>query len=244
MASNVFGKDISRVFFPLEDNEPLNLPSQVPALYLYETRPNYTDAAAGTGALQSLTYWTHDENTPFPRSFTWNAVDDPSPSTQAQAKTYYEAINFRTQASEQIQTLVRSLTLERVQELDSVPGTSIQDLKDAYPGISNYLTDAQLEEILEDALEEFKIDLEGKGIEYHKVYDLRKSRLALAYKAISLSMLSQIRERDDKHNFRYEEYKEKYTAIMNLITIPIDTDSDGEPDAIADTDFGVVINYR
>lgn len=244
MATNVFGKDISRVFFPLENNEPLNLPSQVPALYLYDTRPSYEDAADGTGSVQSKTYWTHDETTPFPRSYTWDAVDDPSPTAQAQASTYWEALNFRNQASEQIQTIVRSLVLARTEELDSDVSTSVQDLRDAYPHISNYLTDVQLGEILEDALEEFKIDLEGRDIDYSKVYDLKKCRLALAYKAISLSCLTQIRERDDKHNFRYEEYKEKYTALLRLINIPVDSDNDGQADSTADTNFGVVINFR
>ena len=244
MSVNVFGKDISRVLFPLEDNEPLNLPSQAPELYLFSSKPNLTDAAAGTGSVQTKTYWSHDENSPFPRSYTSDAIDNPSPTSQASALTYWEALNFRAQATEQIQTILRSLVLEKVEELDSIPGASVQDLKDAYPAISNYLTDAQLEGLLSDALEEFKIDLEGRGIEYNKIYSLYKTRLALAYKAISLSAFTQIRERDDKHNLRFEIYDNKYTTILKLIKIRVDTDGDGQPDTIADTDFGTVINLR
>lgn len=240
----VFGQSISRTFYALQDNEPINIPSQAPTLYLFTDRPSFNAASIGTGALQTKNYWTHNANAPYPRTYTWEPVPNPSPNGGEYIRQYWEGINWYNDLAQQVQTIIRPLELEATEQLDSIPGTTIQDIKDVYPKISAYLSDSELSAHLAIAIEEFKIDLEGRGIEYNRVSGLRKVKYALAYKSISISALSQVQEINDKHYLRWEQFDTMYRAILGKVELPVDFDGDNIPDSSADLDTASIINER
>lgn len=244
MDKYLFGQSISRAFFALQDNEPVNIPSQAPTLYLFTDRPTFSAASIGTNALQTKAYWTHSDTSPYPRYYTWDPVPNPSPNGGEYVKQYWEGINWYNDLAHQIQTIIRPLELEAAQELDSIPGTSVQDIKDVYPKIGAYLSDSELGAHLTIAIDEFKNDLEAKGIEYHQVSKLRKVKYALAYKAISVSSLSQIQEVNDKHYIRWETYDNMYRSLLSRISMPVDRDGDNLPDETVSGTITELINER
>lgn len=227
----IFGKDIVRNFYPLENNQPINLPTQTPHIYLFDTYPSLAAAAAGTSALQSLTTWSSQEADPYARTYTFTAINDPSPTSATNYKQYWEAINYVPKTGVTIAPLIRSIWLYRAEANETVPGTTAQDLKDIYPGITAYLTDAQLQDMLSIALEEMKLDFEASGLEWARIYDLYKTKLALAFKTIALANLSQIRESNDKFQIRYKEFEDKYARAVTSLKLPYDYQGDGDAGA-------------
>lgn len=232
MTSYLFGKDIARKFYPLEDNEPINLPSQSPAIYLFSTMPSLADARAGTGAIASVVnYWTETNTTPYQRAYTLLAIPDPSPtSSTPRETTYFEAVNFVTKASGQTQTHISAFDVEKPRASESIPGTTPYDLKTVYPAIANYCTDAQLERYLGAAQDLIKIDLRSKSVDWGDIDGLRNLRYALAFLTIQLVAESQIEDASDKFAIRAEIYSKKFESLMSKIALPYDPDGDGIKD--------------
>lgn len=240
----LFGQSISRTFYALEDNEPFPIPSQAPAIYLFSSRPTFEAASLGTDAIQTVNYWSHDATSPYPRTYNFSPVSDPSPGGTSYTRQYWEGVNWYNDLAQQIQTIIRSFEIERTEELDSIPGTTVADITAVYPKITSYLSNNELTSHLAIALDEFKIDLEAQGIEYHQAFRLRRAKYALAYKAISISSLSQIQELNDKHYIRWEQYDQMYRGMLSKIQLPTDLDGDNEPDEIAELNQSVFINER
>lgn len=228
--THVFGAPVQRKFYPLSGSDPVSLPSQSASIYLFSSQPSLADAAAGTGAVATQNYWLQGTASPYPCLYSFNQITDPEPTSSVDSRTYWEAINFVLQLGSQTQTHVRAFDVERSYSGESIPGTNVTDIKEAYPAISNYLDDNEIGDLLSITEEEFKLDLEAKGVSYARVYDLQKARLALAYKTIALAMLGQIRDQGDKHQFRYDEYSKLYSVALGRLTLPVDTNKDGAKD--------------
>lgn len=229
-----FGKDIAHTFYPTLDGEPVNLPSQVPSIFLWhdDDKPNTIAAAqAGLDAIGAeIVYWNHTEDAPYPRTFTIPAIDDPDPESSETGQGYWLAINYIAQNAGTKQTVMQYFECQRLRPTDGVPGTTIADLKEVYPAISAYLSDSQLANFLSIAEEEMRFEFESKGFEWVRIYDLKKTRLALAYKTIALCALSQIKEDNDKHSIRFNQFNTRYENFLSSLTLPIDTDKDDVPD--------------
>lgn len=222
-----FGKDIIRRLYPEENGKPINLPVQDPTIYLFSAQPTLAAAAAGTGAVQTCTSWTQATVEPWTLTYSFTAINDPAPTSSTPSLTYWEALLYKLKTGAQVQTLLRTIELERVSGAPEQPETSTEDLVNIYPAITSYATEQQLKEFLAIAIQEIKTELESKGIEWAHVGNLTKLKLALAYKTISLVALSQIRERQDKHEYRYTEFDAKYQAQMQTIKLKVDEDQDG-----------------
>lgn len=229
-----FGKDITHTFYPSLDGEAINLPSQVPSIFLWheDNKPSTVTAAqAGTSAIGSeIVYWTHSDINPYPRAFTIPKIDDPYPESTDTYQGYWLAINYIAQAGGTKHTVMQYFECERLRPVDGVPGAELRDLKEVYPAITAYLKDSELEAFLTIAEEEMRFEFEAKGFEWARVYDLKKTRLALAYKTIALCALSQIKEDGDKHHLRFSEFNRKYEQFLSSLTLPLDTDKDDVPD--------------
>lgn len=229
----VFGKDITRRFYPMEANEPLNLPTQTPTIYIFNSQPSRDKAIAGTDAIETILTWTAASVTPFERTYTISALDDPDADSSSQSAIFWEAINFTTKLSGEIQTVIRAFVVERVEGPDSEPGTTAADLIDIYPAITAYLTPKQLDAHLRLAQDELKIDLEAMGIRWSRVHELSKLKLILAWKTIALSSESQIKTAEDKFDRRADLYNSKYERGLKNVVIPYDSDGDGKVDSKA-----------
>lgn len=227
-----FGASFTRRLFPLDgDNFAYELPTQSPTIYIFSDMPTRAEAAAGTGALETISSWTENASSPYDRSWTVSAIDDPDATSGTQSKRYYEAINYDP-GSGTAHVIIRSFILQRLEALDEVPGTTVADLKEVYPAIDNYASDSELANFLQVALEEMIIDMESSGIPYSRVSQLSKTKLALAYKTIVLVSASQVKNPADRFVWRVEHYAKKAKDILNGLQLPVDVSGDGVPDAV------------
>lgn len=228
-----WGVDLTRKFYPHVNDRPFQIPTQTPAIYVFLTMPTRDAAAAGTGAVQTITSWTQDAIEPFACSYTIAAIDDPEPTGGSYARTYYEAINYRLQTSEQVQTIIRSFDIERARAAAALPGASKEDCKRLYPALVKYVSDTELDDFIGAAQEEVRLSLYAKGFQWPAILQLEQLALPVAYKAISLASFSQMKEPGDRFDKRYEEFKAKCAELMNGIQLPVDKDGDGLPEEVA-----------
>lgn len=227
----IFGKDISRQFNPTQNNEHISLPTQTPTIYIFASNPSRTVARAGTGAAATISSWTELSTFPYTRTYTITAIADPDPTGITDYKDYWEAINYVAKTAGDTLTTIRHFRLERAAGTDSKPGTTVNDLKNIYPAITSYLTDDQLTQFIGIARDEMQLELEAQGLEWSKLSDLYKTKLALAYKTIALAALSQIKEQGDRHHIRYEEFTKRGVSALKTLDLPYDADGDGQAEA-------------
>lgn len=239
-----FGKTITRKFYPKENDLPLSIPSQAAEIYLFDTRPTWSDARAGTGADQSITTWTQSGTSPYPQTYSFAPIDDPAPTENLLSRSYYEAINFVAELTEQKQTVIREFTVERPRGNEDTPETTVDDIREVFPAINNYLSDSQIEGFLSVAESELKNGLIARGIRWSRVAAFPNTKLAIAYKCLSLSSLSQIKESGDRHAIRYDEFKKLYDSAMKAVPLEVDTDEDGKADVSGPISSSTVVTYN
>lgn len=231
----VFGKSIQRRFYAQQANEPLQLPSQNPTIYIFDSQPTRDAAILGTGAIETITSWTQATVTPFECTYTIAAIDDPDPDSETQSAVYWEALKFIAATSEQTQTVIRAFVVERIEGTEAEPGTTAADLLAVYPALSAYLSPEQIGKHIALAQDELKMDLEIQGLKWGRIRELNKYKLILAWKAIQLSSESQIREPNDKFDSRSQLYRDKYDRAIKNLSLPYDTNGDGKPEAVGPT---------
>lgn len=240
----VFGKDISREFNPEEGGQPLQIPSQTPEIYVYDSEPTRTDALAGTGSIASITSWSQLAHTPFTCTYTIPAIADTNSEGSVEGLWFYESIKFVTQDGEGEQLVIRAFFVELPRGNDSYPTVDVLEIKDNYPNIASYLEDEQISEFVQSAITELRGDLEAKGVEWNRVSELHKTKLAVAYKTIALCSFSQMKEPGDKFDRRYEEFGKKYQQELSKYKLPVDLNGDGKPDSIVTPQTSYIIIGR
>lgn len=241
-----FGKDIERKFYPLEDNEPINLPSQAPSIFLFNDQPTFDAARSGIGAVISeIEYWSESATAPYPRTYTIPAIEDPYPEDATpRCLGYWEAVNYIVKTSGQLQTKLRYFEIEKARAVDSVPGTTPADLRKIYPAIDDYVDgDTDLANFIQVAQDQIKTELKGKGIEWGMVLNLKELKYALAFLTIQLFSESQIVDAEDRFAIRADIYSKRYASIMSMVTLQFDKDGDGKSEAEAKT-AGPLIGYK
>lgn len=245
MTSYVFGKDITRKFYPLEDNEPIDLPSQVPSIYLFSSMPTLDHARSGTGALSAaINYWEETPTTPFTRTYTIPAIEDPNPTSLVPNLGYWEAVNYIVKTSGQIQTKLRQFDIEKAKATETVPGTLVQDLKDIYPNIGSYvLDDTVLSTFIKVAEDQIKIEFRQLGVDWGDIVSLKEFKYALAFLTIQYFSESQIIAGDDKFAIRAEIYSKRYEATIAKIKLKYDPDGDGFADKEIEVS-GILVGSR
>jgi hypothetical protein len=234
MPDYIFGKTITRTFNPVEDGVYINLVSQAPSIYLYSAsnQPTLQNMINGVGAFDHITYWQESGVSPYTRTYTVSAIPDPDSGNTAQPSLgYWEVVNYIAKVGGATQSKARYFEVERALALDSTPGTTIQALKDAYPAISAYFDDPELEAQLLDAEEYVRLELEGKGFEWGKIKGLKKARLPLAYKTLQFACEAQISNDGDKFTINRQLFLDRYNALMKVIKFDYDSDADGQPDS-------------
>lgn len=241
---NIFGKDIERKFYPLLNDDPYQIPTQTPTIYIFSSQPSLNDARDGGGAIATISSWTQSSASPYECTYTIPAIDDPAPESNIPQRTYYEAINYIAQSSEQTQTVLRSFDVERGSGADSEHAVTYTDLQTVYPAITGYANSTQLNNFIEIGKQEIQLKLKGKGVRWSDIQNQDELKRAIAYRSIQLLSESQIALPDDKFVTRREIYKEKFNESMNDIVLYVDTDKDGIPDQVKVGRPGYVITSR
>lgn len=244
MSYSIFGKDITRKFYPLLNDNPYQLPTQNPTIYLFTAQPTLNDARDGGGAVQTITSWSQNSSSPYECTYTISAIDDPDPESAVPQRTYYLAINFIAQTSEQTQTVLQTLDIERASGADVVHGITYTDLVEVYPAITSYASNNQLGSIINIAQDELELKLRGKGVRWSDVQNIDEARRAIAYRAIQLLSEAQFVEPGDKWTERRDMYKDKFQESLKDTLLYIDTNRDGIPDSTTTGNAGYVIVTR
>lgn len=239
-----WGKGFTRSYFPVQNDLPIQLPTQTPAIYLFSTEPTRAAAAAGTGAVQSIGAWKVAAFPPYEVQYTFTDVADPDPTGSDTEGTYYEAINFILEAGGQTQTVVRTLTLCRSTGGYDDPGTKTVDLAAIYPAIVDYYTLEQMNDHITIAQEEFRIDLAARGWEWSSLGELRNAKYLIAYKALANLCFSQVKEEGDRFFIKYNEFNVKYETLKNALPLKADKDNDGEHETTVVTTGNSYISAR
>lgn len=218
-----FGQNITYWFYPLLDNDTASISSavtsQTPAIYIFdESVPTRGNAASGSGSLQTVSNWTWNSNKKA-WSFTISAVNDPYPDSNIPTRTYWIAINFILQAAGQTQTVIKPLQLERVVGHDKVVSVNDENLRTYFPQVDAYSSDVQRKAYISQAIEEIKGELRSKGYEWAKLTRADRLDICVTYKALSLIMLGQIQEPDDKFSIKYNEYKANFQSNLDSLKV-------------------------
>lgn len=245
MTAYNFGKDITRSFYPLEDNEPINLPSQSPSIYLFEDQPSIEEARSGVGAIAAaIAYWTESGTAPYARTYTIPAIPDPNPeSATPTCLGYWEAVNYVAQVSGQVQTKLRTIELQKGKATESVPGATYTDLLILYPEIDGYVEAASVLTGYIDLAEDLiKLELRSFNIDWGDVESLKDLRIPSMFLAIKHHAQGQLQTEGDKWDIRAKICQAEYDKVMADIKIKYDSDGDGLAESVKEN--GVVIGYR
>lgn len=229
MIDAVFGRDLSRTFIAYENNEPCSI-QQLLSVSLFSSIPSLSDAQSATGALISQGFGFAGQSVnPFAVTYTLPATADPSPGSFRQAWQYWEAINFRLTSGAQIQTEFRGVVFERAVGGDVVPQTTASDAEGIFPAIQAYVTEAQINQFITNALEQMQIDMEGSGVEWAQARQLKKYKLTLGYLVVAMASESQITGKNgEAHAARATMFRKMYDGNMKKIKLPYDSIKSGE----------------
>lgn len=240
-----FGSDFTYRFAPLVDNEspdPL-LTAQAPAIYVFRTMPDRTAAAAGTGAIATVTTWAWDaERRSW--SFTVPAISDPNPTSTDGTEDFYLAVNFRLQAGAQLQTVVQLLQLERVAAQSGRPlEVSENDLRDLYPHIDSYSTATQRDKYAAQAVLHVRDKLDRQGFEWARLHQPSELKQAVVLKALSMLLFVASQEANDKHWLKHQYFEKEFQLTLDGLKLAVDSSGDGIPDATT-SGMGTVLLLR
>lgn len=225
-----FGSDITFEFYPMVDGEPFQLPTQTPTIYVYEseTKPTRAAAAAGTGADQTISSWNEDE--PYVRTFTIDDIDDPDTSEEWKVYTYWVAINYVMEASQQTQTELRALRIARAQSQHKQLDCTTDELRGVWASISEYANLTQLSDYKAGAVSDIKDDLEAAGYEWALMFRPDELKRALIYKVCATVATAEISEGGLQFETLANKYERNYEDKIKQTKISYDSDRDGEPD--------------
>lgn len=238
-----FGRSATRYFYPLANNQPIQLPPQTVQFYFFTEQPTLDEAQNGTGAFASASSTTIAASTPYAVTYTFPKVVDPAPDSAWAVYTYWYSVNFILVAGGETQCVLRSFQIARVEGNDNVPATTVQQLKDIYPAISAYATDGQLTAHIASAQEELKLEFKKRGLPWSRITDLTDITLALAFKTIANVSLSQIAQAGDRFEVRYVEFNTRARNLLDGLQLELDSDGDGlrESDTIASSNSWTVL---
>ena len=229
-----FGRDITYKFYPLKEEsftdkfEDIALLTDTPDIYVFADRPDRAKALAGTSNLASITSWTNTDDGDG-KEFTIPALDDPDVDSAKDIYSYYIAVNFTLQDTEQVQTVIRLLPMRRVIGHASTAEPSLQQIVDIYSEAQKYFADYKIENAVKVAFQNIKVELQAKGFEYCSIWNPDALQNCIAYKALSSLALTQF-SGTGVWESRFEEWRDTASSLLSSIRLYLDKDMDGAPD--------------
>lgn len=237
-----FGKTIKHQFHPMVNDIPVKVSADAPSIHVYSIKPAREDAltGAGDGFIETISSWAAIDGLPDAKLITITAIDDPDTSEVGQVETYYLAINFKLQASEQSQLVIEAITLERVAAVSSVPNVTRDSIINYYPAIQAYLEDSEIDKFITLASKEVQNAYRKKGIRWQNLERQDLLHVPIAYKTIELASSSQVKSEGDKFDWRVKFFMQKYREFLEELELPHDKDADGEPEQAVQGQRGYV----
>ena len=229
MSDHIFGKPLSRTLVVYENDTPIPITS-LNSVTLYSS---ISDATSELSPIVSMVSWTANAISPFETLYNLPAVSDPNPSSDRKSWQLWEKVSYTLAAGAAAQSDYRAIEVTRASTGESVPGTRKEDLKALFPALSTYLNDPRLDDILDLANLQMKMDLKAAKVEYSKARNLQETKLALAYLAVAMSAESiYARTGQDAQYQRGVMYRKLYKETLAKISIPYDSNGDGAVDEV------------
>lgn len=216
-----FGRAFTYTFFALVDDEfeDLSGVSTPAAIYVSKDQPSRAQAAAGTGSnvLETISTWSNTADGKG-KSFTIAAIDDPDPTDADTRHTYWIAINFKYTASEQLQTIVRALPMQRLDAWHTVISTAPSDLEAIFPDVDSYASATRQLGAIGLAKDRIKQTLEAQGFQWAMIWRPDRLNVACQYWAIS-SIMFGLASGDPKWIDLAREHRDTASGILDGVKL-------------------------
>ena len=224
----LFGKALTFTYYPIESDGTAIVPNALSSAYVFEDKPDRTDALAGTGALQTLGSWSDIGDGGY--SIAVTGIDDPDPDGDNYERSYWIVFNYTLTAAEQVQTDIVEMVLARPVGYGAELSIDTTDLESFFPKIDGFLSGDEQLNLIDEAIAHVKAVLRSKRWEYWMITEPEELRQAAIWRALYMSALSLIATGDEGLDVLLENARAEYQTAIARIDIELDTDLDGEPD--------------
>jgi len=233
MSGYNFGKSFTYEFHVIdaESNEVDISQATLDKVYLFDELPSRTDAAAGTGASETISTWTTKDKH---KELTIPEIEDPEVTGAFKVyDNYWLAVNFTFSGGTQKQTELMNLTFERIKSQASETGVTYEDITKAFPLIDRYFSNTNdITNLIEVAEEQIKITMSTKGFAWAQIKYPKGLHTAVKYKTLKDICLVQIADAGDKWEMKYNEYSGYYENIITSTKIEYDSSNDSAVDTV------------
>lgn len=211
----LFGRENTfNVYLWADTDRVSTIPTQTVTAYVFRDNPSREQASAGTDAVETVSH-SHVSNNFI--SLTIPAIDDPYPNGTDPYEDYYIAVKFKLNTSEQTQIVIRRYRLEKAVAKDELIGVTKDRVEAIFPEIYKYLSEAELQSIIDLAQFNVMSDLKRDGYKWSMIN--RPSELfdLLFLRVLKSVYASQVQRQGDRFVFNFEQAKEDYAnALSNL----------------------------
>jgi hypothetical protein len=222
----VFGTDFNFKLFLYQDKTKItSIPAQTINAHIFKDSPSRSSAASGVGALQSKTQVLATGSEPI--SIAFDALVDDDYAGSLDYRLYYVCINLRLKAAAQIQTIIRAIKVERVSGQDIEIGVTLENIKGIYPDVNEYLSDPELQTMLDLAKIDLVEDLSSKGFDWNQIYSPDQLFNALLQNVLVSVYNSQINRDVDKFTRLADKAQARYEIIKGNLKLAYDATGAG-----------------
>jgi hypothetical protein len=210
--------------------EDLSSVTDAPSIYIYDSLPSRTDARAGTGALQSVSSWT-DANENGGKTFTIASISDPDATDAKDSYEYYIAVNYKLVDSGDVLTDIRLLPMVRARATHAPITTNEVDLQRIYSKVDSISSSADQLNKIQQAKNDIRVYLDSKGYDWAEVWEPVQLNDAIAYRALHLIMIDNMRDTDDAYATRSILYSDQSDNILKGVRLKFKDSSETTPTA-------------
>lgn len=242
-----FGKDIAISFRAVAPTERITSAITLVNARLYTDSPTAAQKAdvSGSGGDfvgDALTTWVSEGKGVY--TLTFGAVDDPDgvgADVGSLYESYYVAINFTLQDSEQTQTVVKRIFLWRVLGQIANLDVSVEDIYILSDQINDLTSDAFVERKIKAATDWCLHEVKNLGLDFNRMNEV-DMHLAVQYKAMEIC-LRDLQGPGNTFAEQAKDYLEMYKEVWAKTVLGYDTNGDGgiEPGETTETSRAVVV---
>lgn len=209
------------------ENQVTTIPTQTVSAYVYITNPNRDDAFDGVGALETISH-SHVSNSFI--SLTIPALDDPDPNGTKAYEDYYIAVKFKLTSAEQDQLVIRRYRIGKPIAKDELIGVTKDRVESIFPEIYKFLSESELQAIIDLAQFGVISDLKRDGYQWALVNEPSELFDLLFLRVLKAVYASQVQRQGDRFVYNFEQAKEDYQNALANLRLDIGSEtSDGIP---------------
>lgn len=225
-----FGRDFTYEFHVNDaSGAPIDLTdAEHVSTHVFDHKPARDVAVAGTGALQTVSSWVVPEGEKFAQ-LSIEAIDDPEPNSEFRTWEYFIAVNFKFAASEQVQTIIKELKIERVTSQQSATDVGYADVLKHFPLLDRYFSNVNdITNLIEVSEEEIRVYLSAAGFGWAQIWHPKALHSAVKFKTLSNICLMQSIDSGDEWERKHSEYRLLYQNVIESTKLEYDVSKSGE----------------